>query len=211
MIHRSRIIILILILIGLFFFISGCTMPRTGDTHNITTALQSYNTWTAEQKQFDRQVHLTIAQIGDHLNAYNVGIAQDQPDITTLRGNVAADRQILDQWGTDLAILTAATDQFSTDTAALDYGNSPQTKQTIDQLTQYMKIYTIDMGNAQQHLIDYTTNADMYMSPDDPAYWNDVYLNQAMTAKSQAMQSIADADNAIAGINSNAQQLQELQ
>jgi hypothetical protein len=211
MMHRSHATVPILFLIGLSLFFAGCTIPRTGDTHDTTIALQSYNAWSDQQKKFDQQSRFTIKQLGDHLGAYNSGIAQDYPDLSALRGNVVADRQLLDQWGTQVAALNTATDQFSATTSELTYVNSPTTKETVDLLAQYIKIYTIDMGNAQQHLIDYTTDAGIYISPDDPAYWNDVYLNQAMDAKTQATESISDADKALSEINTYARQLQQLQ
>jgi hypothetical protein len=211
MMHRSPAIALLLFLMGFSLVFAGCITPRIADTHNTTVALQSFNVWSDQQKKFDQQVRLTIGQIGNHLNAYNAGIAQDQPDLGNLRGNVAADRLLLDQWGTQLTVLNAATAQFSATTSGLTYGNSPTTNGTIQLLTQYMKIYTIDMGNAQQHLIDYTNNAGTYIGPDDPAYWDDVYLARAMDAKMLANQSIADADHALSEINANAQRLQQLQ
>ena len=55
--------------------------------------------------------------------------------------------------------------------------------QEIALLIQYMRIYTVSIGNAQQHLIDYTNNAGLYVGPDDPDYWNDAYLQSAMNAR----------------------------
>ncbi len=145
--------------------------------------------------------------------SYNREIARDQPDLTLLRANDAEDRQVLDRWGTGLDNLTAATDRFEQSSAKLTYENTSaaKTKATLAQMTQYMRIYTTDMGNARQHLIDYVNNAETYIGTDDPDYWNDQYRQNAMQAKDQASAALADADVALGNITAQAKNLESLQ
>ena len=93
----------------------------------------------------------------------------------------------------------------------MTYGNNPKAKQEIALLIQYMRIYTVSMGNAQQHLIDYTNNAGLYVGPDDPDYWNDAYLQSAMNARRLASSSLSDGDGALGNITAQAQLLQQSQ
>ncbi len=210
---RSRTLFLILFFLLCLSCAAGCTSVRISDTHNTTAAVQSYNTWAAQQQGFNRDIHGSIAQIGDHISTYNREIAGDQPDYALLRADIAKDHELLDQWGSGLDSLTAATDRFEESTTKLTYGNASaaKTKATLGMITQYMKIYTTDMGNARQHLIEYVNNEEMYVGSDDPDYWNDQYLQNAMQAKDQAYAALADADVASGNITSQAKNLENLQ
>jgi len=202
-------------LIFLFFLTcaAGCTSVRTADTHNISVAVQNYNSWVSGQKEFDRMTRDTFTLMSDHVSTYNTEIAKDHPDYPLLRENLAQDQQLLDQWGTRLDALTAATDSFDQDTAALTYDNATvtQTRNTLGLMTQYMKIYSVDMGNARQYLIDYVNNADAYIGPDDPDYWNDNYRQKALRAKEQAVSTLAESDGVLKNITEKARDLQNLQ
>jgi hypothetical protein len=78
-------------------------------------------------------------------------------------------------------------------------------------MTQYMKIYAVDMGNARQHLIEYVDNAGTYIQPDDPDYWNDNYRQRAMQAKDQALPALSYGDSALGNLTAQAQKLEQLQ
>ena len=193
--------------------ISGCVSLRLADTHNTTVAVQHYNTWVSSQKVFDQEARGTIAQMGDHIDTYNREIAKDQPDFALLRANLVTDRQLLDQWGTGLDNLSAETDRFDQSTVTLTYDNAShvRVRESLSMITQYMKIYAVDMGNARQHLIEYVDNAGTYIRPDDPNYWNDDYRQRAMLAKDQALPALAEGDAALGNLTEQAQKLEELQ
>jgi hypothetical protein len=93
----------------------------------------------------------------------------------------------------------------------LTYGNNQKTRQEMALMAQYMKIYTVSMGNAQQHLIDYTNNAGLYVSTDNPDYWNDAYMQSATDARQRAAASLSDGDAALENITAQAQLLQQSQ
>jgi carboxypeptidase C (cathepsin A) len=202
-------------LIFLFFLscTAGCTSVRIGDTHNVSVAVQSYNSWVSDQKALDSDVRKTISQVGEHVNTYNSEIAKDSPDIALLRENLAQDRQLLSQWGTRLDTLNAATDRFEQETADITYDDSSVVRvhATLDMMTQYMKIYSVNMGNARQYLIEYVNNAEAYISPEDPDYWNDNYRQTALQVKQQASASLADWDAALGNITSQALELEKMQ
>jgi hypothetical protein len=202
-------------LIFLFFLscTAGCTSVRIGDTHNVSVAVQSYNSWVSDQKALDSDVRKTISQVGEHVNTYNSEIAKDSPDIALLRENLAQDRQLLSQWGTRLDTLNAATDRFEQETADITYDGSSvvQVHSTLSLMTQYMKIYSVNMGNARQYLIEYVNNAEAYISPEDPDYWNDNYRQTALQVKQQASASLADGDAALGNITSQALELEKMQ
>jgi hypothetical protein len=191
----------------------GCVSVRTADTRNVTVAVESYNAWVSEQKGFDREVRDIIALLGDHINTYNAEIAKDQPDYSMLRENLEKDRQLLDRWGSDLENLNTATGRFeeSTDQLMADSVSGPRTGKTPGLLTQYMKIYMTDIGNARQHLIEYVNNAEVYIEPEDPDYWNDNYRQAAMQAKEQAATALVDGDAALENITLYARQLENFQ
>ena len=193
--------------------ISGCTSLRTGDTHNTTVAVQSYNEWVLTQKAFDRELRGSITTIGNHINTYNTEITKDNPDHTLLLENLAQDRQVLDAWGSDLDELTAATDRFEQDTTKLSFDNVSEvrTQENIVLTTQYMKIYLVDMGNAHEHIIEYMNNAEAYISPDDPDYWNDKYRQNAMISKEQALVSLEEGDAALENLMLQGTRLDKLQ
>ena len=211
MTYRYPIIILFLIVCAGSF--SGCVSIRTADTHNTTIAIQDYNTWASSQKVFDRNVRSTITQIEDHVKTYNTEIAKNQPDYALLRANLATDQQLLDQWGTGIDTLSGATDRFDQSTSTLTYDNASKArvKETLGMMTQYMKIYAVDMGNARQHLIEYVDNAQTYIRPDDPDYWNDNFRQRAMQAKDQALPALAEGDAVLGNLTMQAQKLEQLQ
>jgi hypothetical protein len=192
---------------------AGCTSVRTADTHNTTVAVQSYNAWVSGQKEFDREMRSTLATIGDHVDTYNREIAKDQPDYSLLRENLARDRQLLDQWGSGIEYLTVATDHFEQSTTTLRYDNasSPRVKESLSLMTQYMKVYSIHVSNARQHLIEYVNNAEVYIGPDDPDYWNEQYRLDTTKAKDQASASFAEGDAALRNITAYAKTVEQLQ
>ena len=204
---------ILLVFLLLFSFAAGCTSVRTSDTHNTTVAVQSYNSWVSNQKTFDKEVQDSVALIGDHVKTYNTEIAKDQPDHSLLSENLAQDRQQLDQWGANLDNLNTATDGFSQSTVKIQYDNATvvRTKETLGLMTQYMKIYAVDEGNARQHLIEYVNNAEAYIKPDDMDYWNDNYRQNAMQAMDQASASLAEGDTVLGNLTTEAQQLEKIQ
>jgi hypothetical protein len=210
---RSRILFLSLLVLLCLSCAAGCTSVRTSDTHNTTGAVLSYNNWASQQQSFNRNVQGSIAEIGDHISTYNREIASDQPDFALLRSDIATDRELLDQWGSGLDSLTAATARFEESTTKFTYGNASavKTKATLGMITQYMKIYTTDMGNARQHLIEYVNDEEIYIGTDDPDYWNDQYRQDAMKAKDQAFAALADADVASGNVTAQAKNLENLQ
>jgi hypothetical protein len=212
---NRRLTIVFVTLVFLFFLscAAGCTSVRTADTHNVSVAVQSYNSWVSGQKELDREVRDTITLVGDHVKTYNSEIEKDHMDSALLRENLAQDRQLLNQWGSRLDTLTATTDRFEKDTAILTYDNSSgiQTRNTLGQMTQYMKIYAVNVGNARQYLTDYVNNAEAYIGPEDPDYWNDNYRKKAIQAKELASVSLADGDAALENITVQASQLEKLQ
>ncbi|MDP3563840.1 MAG: hypothetical protein Q8R70_05065, partial [Methanoregula sp.] len=105
--RRSQTVSVVLVFLFLFSCTAGCASLRTADTHNTTTAIQSYNTWTVQQQGADRNVRGTITLISDHVTTYNTEIAKDQPDVSVLRENLATDQQALDRWGASLNSLSA--------------------------------------------------------------------------------------------------------
>ena len=211
MMERYRAILLLLLMTGGSIFFAGCIAPRMGDTHNTTIVIQNYNTWADQQKTYDDQVHSALTQIGNNVDTYNHEIARDQPDLGLLRKNVAADRQILDAWGTSSTALGSATDSFTTDTTPLDFGSDTESSYLSGLLAQDMKIYSIDMINAQQHFIDYNRDLGQYLTPDDPDYWDDSLRMAAMDAKAQALSSVEEGNAALSNITATAQTLQQRQ
>jgi len=191
-------------------FLAGCTSIRLSDTHNTTVALQNYNTWGNTQKTYAAQAKAAIAQIGGHISEYNSNIATGSPDPATLRANVAADSQVLQQWSNSEASLDSATDAFDSATSPLDY-HSDATKQAVGLLAQDMRIYAVDMKNTQQHLVEYTNYMNAYLAPDDPNYWNDANRVSAMNANADAIKSMADADQDLAAVVSAAKKLESSQ
>lgn len=211
--RKFSIIIVTLVFLFLLSCATGCTTVRTADTHNVSVAVQSYNSWVSDQKELDREVRGTITQVGEHIKIYNSEIVKDHPDSALLQKNLAQDQQLLDQWGARLDTLTAATDRFEKDTAALTYDSSSdiQTRNTLGLLIQYMKIFAVNMGNARQYQIDYMNNAGAYIGPEDMDYWNDNFRLKAMQAKELASVSLADGDAALENITVQASQLEKLQ
>jgi len=212
--NRSlQIFFVLLVFLLTLACISGCISFRTGDTHNTTVAVQSYNAWVSSQKAFDRELRGSITTIGNHVNTYNTEITKDRPNHSLLLENLAQDRQVLDTWGSYLDELTAATDRFEQDTSKVSFGSTTTTttKETLALTTQYMKIYLVDMGNAREHLIEYVSNAEAYVLPDDPDYWNDKYRQNAMIAKEQALVSLEEGDAALENLMLQAERLEKLQ
>jgi hypothetical protein len=211
MMERSRVILLLLLLAGCAILVAGCTTPRMTDTHNTTVVIQSYNTWAGQQVAYSRQVSSTLTQMENTLNDYNHETAGGSSDPGALQGEVAADGQAIDQWGSASATLESATDEFSSDTASLSFGNNTETLGITGLLLQEMKIYSIDMSNAQQHFVDYNRDLSGYLSENDPDYRDDSLRTAAMDAKGQALSSIADGDNALSNITAKAKILQQSQ
>ncbi|MGA9620494.1 hypothetical protein [Methanoregula sp.] len=211
MMERARVIFLLLLLVGCALLVAGCTTPRMGDTHNTTVVIQSYNTWADQQVSYSKQVSSTLNQIGNTLNEYNHETANDPSDPGTLQGDVASDGQAINQWGSASTTLGSATNSFSSDTASLSFGNDTETSRLTGLLLQEMKIYSIDMKNAQQHFVDYNRDLSGYLSEKDPDYRDDSLRMAAMDAKSQALLSISDGDNALSNITATAKILQQEQ
>jgi hypothetical protein len=213
MLRRIRVFAVILVFLFMLTCNAGCFSVRTADTHNTTIAVQDYNTWVSGQAVLDRNARNTLVQIGDHITVYNTEIAKDRPDYALLRANLAMDRQLLNQWGAEIDNLSAATDTFDRNTANLVYDNASGTnvRDTLALMTRYMKIYAADMGNARQHLIEYVDNAETYIRPDDPDYWNDNYRQRAIQAGDLALPAVADADMALGNLTVQAQKLEQLQ
>lgn len=161
-------------MIGLFILtcLAGCTSIRTTDTHNITAAVQSYNTWTAGQKELDTE-----------------------------------------QRGSRLDELSAATARFDKETSSLTYSNETMqvTKDHLAIMSQYMKIYAIHTGNARQYLIEYVNNAEAYVAPDDPEYWNENYRTAATNARTGATAEMDKGDAALNDLLREAKELEKLQ
>jgi len=211
MMERAHVIFFLLLLTGCTILVTGCTTPRMGDSHNTTMVMQSYNAWAGQQVTYSKQVSSTLTQIGNTLNEYNHETAQGSSDTTTLQGDVAADGQAINQWGSAGTTLGSATDSFSSDTASLSFGNDTETPWLTGFLLQEMKIYSIDMNNAQQHFVDYNRDLSGYLSLNDPDYRDDSLRMKAMDAKAQALSSIADGDNALSNITATAKLIQQLQ
>jgi hypothetical protein len=182
-----------------------------GDSHNTTVVIQSYNVWASHQVTYSKQVSSTLTQIGNTLNDYNLYTASGSSDPGTLKGEVTSDGQAINQWGSAGSALGSATNSFSSDTASLSYGNDTETLWLTGLLLQEMKIYSIDMNNAQQHFVDYNRDISEYLSENDPDYRDDSLRAAAMDAKSQALSSIADGDNALSNITATAKILQQYQ
>jgi hypothetical protein len=195
----------------LFCTISGCMSVRTSDTHNTTIALQEYNTWAAEQKLFDREIRSDLQRISADTTSYNAEIVRENPDLTLIRKNTGDEKQLVNGWTNELAKLSLATDSFERNTSGLTYGNDHQTRQQLALMIQYMRIYAISIGNAQQHLIDYTNNEGMYFGSENPDYWNDGDLQAALNARQLAASSLSEGDVALGNLTSQAQILQQSQ
>jgi hypothetical protein len=212
MISRGPVIILcaLIVLVVLCLF-SGVISIRTADTHNTTVAIQEYNTWAAEQKQLDREVRSDLQRISADTTTYNTEITGNAPDLALLRKNLADENQLVSAWQNELTRLNFATDGFEKNTSSLTYGNNVKTQQEVALMAQYMKIYAVSVGNAQQHLIDYTNNAGSYVGTDDPDYWNEAYLQSATDARQRAASSLSDGDSALENITAQAQLLQQSQ
>lgn len=211
MINRSSLILFVILLPGCLLFAAGCSAPRLSDTHNTTLLIGEYNTWAAGQNSYNEQVRTALDQMGTHLDAYNREIAKTTPDTGTLQANIAADRQLLGQWGTANAGLDSATTTFATNTASLDLSGDPSAAHLRELLLQEMKIYSIDMENARQHFIDYNQDLGKYVTADDPDYWNDALRTAALNAKSEGLASVTDGDAALSNITATAQVLQDRQ
>jgi hypothetical protein len=199
-----------LLLVSALLF-SGCTSVRLADTHNTTLAVKSYNTWADAQNTYNRQVVAFLDQLNQHRTAYNSELTKEAPDIRVLRAGIAADHQILREWEAQSNELDAATERFSSGTAALDFSASPDSKEAVGVLTQDMKIYSLTMKNAEQHLVDYTSAIDSYLTPDDPDYWNDGRRVSAMNANSEAQKTIADGESARTAVFAAAKKLENSQ
>ena len=215
MISRKRLAILIVLVIivlgcGLAVF-SGVLPVRLADTHNVTVALGEYNSWAGMQKTLDRQVRFTLEETGSHTGTFNLEMAQEQPDMNLIRQNVAMERQLLTQWEDEITTLDLATTKFSRATSGLDYPASPDTGEVVLLMAQNMRIYTIHMKNAQQHLTDYVNQFDAYIRDNDPDYWDDEYRQAALDAKQKAADEITSGDEALAAIMSGAAKLQQAQ
>ena len=128
----------------------------------------------------DREVRSDLLRISADTITYNTEIAANTTDFALLRKNVADEQGLVKAWDSELTQSSFATDNFEKNTSSLIYRDNPRGKQEVALMAIYMKIYTISMGNAQQHLIDYTNNAGLYVATDDPDYWNDGYLQSAM-------------------------------
>ena len=190
---------------------TGCTTPRMGDTHNTTIVIQDYNTWADQQNACSAQVRTCLAQLESTLSAYNAETAAGPADHDVLQGDVAADQQAIGKWGAADQALGSATDTFSSDTAALSFGNDREASRLTGLLTQEMKIYTILMGNAQQHLVDYNQDIHQYLSVEDPDYRDDSLRTAAIDAKAQAISSLDQGDLTLSNITATAQLLQQRQ
>jgi|SRR5208283_1415581 len=208
MMEQSHVVFLLLFLTGCALLGAGCTLPRVGDAHNTTVVIQDYNTWTDQQKAYYGDVHFALTQLGTTLDTYNHDTAGDSLDPGPLHGDVAADQQALARWGAGSAALGTATDTFSSETASLDFGNDQDTLRLTELLGQEMKIYSIDMGNAQQHFIDYERDLSGYLSVDDPDYRDDSLRMAAIDAKAAALSSLSDGDDALSNITATAHLLQ---
>jgi hypothetical protein len=201
----------LLVLLAGVMFTSGCTSVHLNDTHNTTVVLTQYNEWAIQQKTYTTQVRSDLVQMESHLHTYNQELTRDNPDIGLLRGNVALDGQILNQWGTGITTLDTATDQFAAETGALDLGNASDSSRATDLLVQNMKIYTITMKNAQQHFVEYNYDMNQYLTPDNPDYWDDALRQKALDAKSQGLSAVASGDRALTNITATAGLLQQYQ
>jgi len=210
MTYRYLPIVTLFLLVPALFF-SGCTSSRLADTHDTTLAVKSYDTWVDAQKTYDRQVRTSLDQIGQHITVYNSELAKSQPDIKVLRADTASDQQALRDWEAQSSALDAATDRFNAETSVLNFSASPDARQAVDVVAQDMKIYSITMNDAEQHLVDYTNAMNAYLTPDDPDYWNDAFRVAAMDANSKAVKTIADGDEALAALSSAAKKLEAYQ
>jgi len=211
MMERSRAFFILIALAGCMLFAAGCTSPRTGDTHNTTIVIQDYNEWANGQGTYAGQVKVSLAQLGTTVDAYNSGMAGGSSDTAALQGDVAADGQVLGQWGAANTVLGTATDSFSSDTSSLSFGSDQQTAWLAGLLAQEMKIYGISMTNAQQHFVEYNRDMSQYLSVDDPDYRDDSLRLAAMDAKTQALASLSEGDQALSNITATAQLLQQRQ
>jgi len=211
MMDRSRAFFCLALLTVCVLLAAGCTTPRTGDTHNTTLVIQDYNQWADQQNACSAQAKTCLVQLESTLGAYNTDMAGDSADPTILRGDIAADRQAIGQWGAASQALGSATDTFSSNTVALSFGTDRETFRLTGLLAQEMKIYTIQMGNAQQHLVDYNQDMSQYLSVDDPDYRDDSLRTAAMDAKAQAISSLDEGDLTLSNITATAQLLQQRQ
>jgi hypothetical protein len=182
-----------------------------GNTDNTTLVLQDYNAWADQQRTYNDQVSADLTQMGNNIDTYNHGIASDPHDIGVLRENTATDQQALDAWDTSGRALGSATDTFMTNTASLDFGTDSESRRLSSLLAQEIKIYSIDMSNAQQHFVDYNHDISGYLAPDDPEYWDDSLRVAALDAKAKALSSVEDGDTALSNITTTAHLIEERQ
>ncbi|MCK9579238.1 MAG: hypothetical protein M0Q92_02165 [Methanoregula sp.] len=208
-----QIFFLVLVFLVVLLSTAGCTSIRIADTHNTTLAVESYNTWVAGQKEYGGEVRGSVRILGDHIAMYNSEIAKNQPDYALLQQNLEEDRQVLDQWGTRINALDAATARFEMETGGLTYDNATaqNTLQSVSVMTQYMKVYAVETGNARQYLIEYVNNAEAYIAPDDPDYWNEKYRQDAMTAKDKATMALDKGDVSLGNLALQAKELEKFQ
>ncbi len=211
MINRVTLIVFLLLVPGCLLLVAGCTAPRLGDTHNTTILIGDYNAWAAQQKTYNDQVRTALSGMEDHLGAYNRELAKGSPDTGLLKENIAADRQLLDQWSSANTGLDSATSAFAANATALDLSGDPAAAHLRDLALQEMKIYSVDMANAQQHLVDYNRDLGKYLADDDPDYWNDALRTAAMNAKSEALASASDGDAALSNLTRAMHTLQDRQ
>jgi hypothetical protein len=182
-----------------------------GDTGNTTLLLQNYNTWADQQRSYNDQVSSALTRLGNNIDTYNNGITRSPPDINLLREDAATDQQVLAAWDTSDRTLGSATDTFTANTASLDFGTDQETRRLSGLLAQEMKIYSIDMSNAQQHFVDYNHDLSGYLAPDDPEYWDDSLRVAALDAKANALSSVEDGDTALSNITATAHLIEERQ
>lgn len=211
--NGSGILPLTLVLLVIACSLAGCTAPRSADTHNTTVAIQIFNTWALGQKELDTELRRMVAEIGGHVTDYNTEIAKDTPDYALVRANLAEDRQTLDRWRARLDTLSAATDRFEAETSGLTYANATaqETGEHLAVMTQFMKIYAVELENARQHLIEYVNNAEAYVAVDDPEYWDEQHRRDAQAAMTDAAAGMAKGDDALNDLLHEAKELEKLQ
>ena len=210
MMERSVLFFLLLILAGCILF-AGCTAPRLSDTHNATLVVQAYNTWAGQQETYAGVVHSSLSQIGSTINDYNRDTVAGSLNPGLLKGDIASDQQTIALWGASTPGLASASDAFVTGTSTLSFGSDTETPWLTGLLGQEMKIYSIDMGNAQQHFVDYNRDLTAYLSQDNPDYRDDSLRAAAMDAKAKALSSLNDGDAALTNVTETAHQLEQIQ
>lgn len=181
--------------------VAGCVSASA------SRSVQDWNAFSALQHKFSQQVGATLKTLDDHHAILNAEIVSGNPDVASLRNNLASDKESLDLWKPQMMALDSAATRFFTNASQLN----STAYATAQRMNTNIGVYLQNMNAARGELNAYNIQLDQYLSEGDLNFADDSQRVAADAARERALLYLKQADDALGALDADAKILERAQ